>query len=63
MKYATDVTCDVVGTTSLAVPNWQPLTIIQSVEDLGDRERITMRDSVPVSAGQSRFYQWQVRLN
>lgn len=63
MKYATDVTCDVLGASSLTVPSWQPLTTVYSVEDLGDRERITMRDSVPVSAGQTRFYQWQVRLN
>jgi surface-anchored protein len=62
MKYATDVTCDVVGTTSLAAPDWQPLTIIHSVEDLGDREQTTLRDSIPVSARTTRFYQLQVRL-
>ena len=63
MKYATDVTCEVVGTSSLAAPNWQPLTIVHSLEDLGDRERITLRDSLPVSAAPTRFYQWRVRLN
>jgi surface-anchored protein len=63
MKYATDVTCDVVATSSLSAPAWQTLTNVHSVEDLGDRLRITQRDNVPVSAGQPRFYQLQVRMN
>lgn len=63
MKYATDVSCEVAATSSLTPPVWQPLTILHSVQDLGDRLRITVRDNVPLSAGQPRFYQLQVRMN
>jgi len=62
VKSATDVTCEVVAASSLTAPNWQPLTTVHSVEDLGDRERITVRDNLPLNAASQRFYQLRVRL-
>lgn len=55
------VSCEGVAAASLTPPVWQSLTILHSIVDPGDRDRITMRDSVPLSAGQTRLYQLLVR--
>lgn len=60
MKYATDVTCEVFATSSLPAPEWQMLNTIQDIEDLGDGERITVRDELPITATGQRFYRLRV---
>lgn len=62
-KAATDVVYEVVAGSSLAAPNWQPLTTVHERVDLGATERVTVRDAVPVSGQPQRFYTLRVRLN
>ena len=62
MKSATDVTCEVVAVSALAEPAWQLIATVHRLEDLGDRERITVRDELPVSATGQRFYRLRVAL-
>jgi hypothetical protein len=62
-KAATDCSCEVIATTRLSSPQWQNLTTIHSIVDEGAFERITVRDTVPMTPSNQRFYRLQFRLN
>lgn len=55
-RAATDVTTEVLATDKLPATAWVPLTAPPTVIDLGDRERVIVRDAVPLAPGQVRFY-------
>jgi hypothetical protein len=57
-----DCIYEVVCADSVTATNWQPLTVVHRIEDLGTLERVTMRDTVPLGTGQPRFYRLQVKL-
>jgi surface-anchored protein len=61
-KSATDVVYEVMVASSVTTANWQPLTTVHAVVDLGAVERVTMRDTRPLSAGQQRFFKLRVSL-
>jgi hypothetical protein len=62
VKSATDCDYEVVAAGVLLSSDWQPLTVIHIVVDLGAIERVTVRDNTPVSSGRQRFYRLQVRF-
>ena len=62
MKSATDALVEAVAANAVNGTSWQPLATIHSLVDLGDRERVTMRDDRPVSDHGQRFYQLRVGL-
>jgi surface-anchored protein len=61
-KAAPDVTYEVVAASSITATTWQPITIVHGIVDLGATERVTMRDTVPASSGQQRYFQLRIRL-
>ena len=61
-KSVMDCIYEVVCADSVTATNWQPLTVVHRIEDLGTLERVTMRDTVPLGTGQPRFYRLQVKL-
>ncbi|HOW65473.1 MAG TPA: choice-of-anchor M domain-containing protein [Candidatus Paceibacterota bacterium] len=61
-KAATDCGYEVVAASSLFSTDWQTLTTVHETIHLGDTERITMRDTVPVGGGVQRFFRLRVRL-
>lgn len=62
VKAATDCVYEVIAADRVTAGEWQPLTLVHRVEDLGAVERVTMRDAVPVSGERPRFYQLRIRL-
>lgn len=61
-KAATDCVCEVVAANEIPTSDWQALTNILATVDNGDTEKITIRDSMPVSDTRQRFYQLRVTL-
>ena len=62
IKAATDVVYEVVASSSLTSSSWQALTTVHDVTDFGATEQVTVRDVLPVHAGEQRFYRLLVRL-
>lgn len=60
-KSATDCVCEAVAASRLAA-DWLTLTVVHRVEESGALERVTVRDTTPLSSGQQRFYRLRVRL-
>ena len=61
-KSATDATCEVVASSGLNPVNWQLLTNVHAIVDLGTIERVTIRDLVPLHGLKQQFYQLRLRL-
>lgn len=61
-KAATDAISQVVAADDPAASGWQPLTNLHLVVAEGLVERVTVRDSVPISSAQRRFYQLRIWL-
>jgi surface-anchored protein len=62
-KAATDLTFEVVAASSLNAPEWQVLSDVHMIVDNGYSERVTLRDRLPVSHWQQRFYRLNVTLS
>ncbi|WCJ59804.1 choice-of-anchor M domain-containing protein [Fontisphaera persica] len=62
-KAATDVLAMPLAATQLLGSSWENTMVIQHVEDLGDRERITIRDALPLTQAVQRWYQWRLQLS
>jgi surface-anchored protein len=60
-KNATDVSVLPVMGPDFSGSNWQPMTLTHEVEDLGEQERITLRDSQPLNAFPRRWYQLRLQ--
>lgn len=62
-KAATDCDYEVVAAGSLPHESWSTSMTVHSVEDLGDTERITLRDAISVQDAQQRFYELRVSFH
>lgn len=62
-KAATDAALEVVASDSLAAPNWQPITNLHGLADLGTTEHVTIRDGAPADSVNARFYRLRIRLD
>lgn len=62
-KQATDVTFLPSVRNDLNSGDWTPLTVLVSVSDEGAVDRVTMRDTVPLSQITARFFQLRTKLN
>jgi len=61
-KVATDVTLEIRAAGQLPATEWSALSAPPTVIDLGDRERVIVRDTVPLAPGQIRFYRLRAYL-
>jgi hypothetical protein len=59
---ATDLQFEPVATADLSQPTWQPLTNVLSPVDQGPYQLIAVRDSTPLAATKSRFFQLRVQF-
>jgi surface-anchored protein len=62
-KAAMDLTFEVVAANSLNASEWQVLSGVHMVIDNGDSEQVTVRDALPVSHWQQRFYRLNVHYS
>jgi surface-anchored protein len=62
VKSATDCDYEVVASSDLLSPDWEPLTVIHTVVDRGADELVTVRDDFPVPSHEQRFFRFQVRI-
>lgn len=62
VKDATDLEYLPGVTSNLLIPAWTPMTTVVSVEDLGDTERVTVRDPLDRTTAGKRFYQLRIRF-
>ncbi|MBN8458578.1 MAG: cadherin-like beta sandwich domain-containing protein [Verrucomicrobia bacterium] len=59
-KLATDVTYQAEAGDSLGPETWEPASVVVSQVDQGDHWLVTVRDSVPIGTGSSRFMRLRV---
>lgn len=63
VKAVTDADYQVLAASSLSTPSWEVLANPPAVLDQGDTERVTIRDTVPISESRQRFYRLHVALH
>lgn len=62
-KTATDILFLPVMASQWTGSPWEPMSQIHLVEDLGEVERVTMRDAQPLPAAPRRWYQLRLQMN
>lgn len=62
-KTAIQAALTIMAADEVGQPQWREISALRDTADLGDRERITLEDVLPVNPASPRFYRLQVTLH